>query len=68
MRLIDADKLIQVLNDNIGWESTKDIQVKIMEQPTAYDVNKVVENMREHNYYSITVDEAVKIVKGGLEE
>lgn len=47
MRLIDADSLIETLNKECGWENTKDIQVKIMEQPTAYDVDKVMEELKE---------------------
>jgi hypothetical protein len=64
MRLIDADKLKEVFDRNVVsagvWNEIIDMQ------PTAYDVDKVVEQLKAHNYYSTTVDEAVKIVKGGV--
>lgn len=56
MRLIDADELIEVIekekDDNdyicgLCMESTKDI---INEQPTAFDVKKVVEQLEDEMY------------------
>ncbi len=45
-RLIDADALFKVLNDkNIPWN--RQINDIIMAQPTAYDVEKVVEETGE---------------------
>ncbi|MDF2608968.1 MAG: hypothetical protein K0R92_442 [Lachnospiraceae bacterium] len=71
MRLIDADKFIEWLDiGHLRSPSEKclnEINVKQMidNQPTAYDVDKVVKKLKEHNYYSTTVDEVVKIVEGG---
>lgn len=52
MRLIDADKLIKVLNESLEGdvELTKDYELLgiddfIDAQPTAYDVDKVVEEL-----------------------
>ena len=79
MRLIDADKLIYKLNNELGWEETRRLQTMIMEQPTAYDVDKVVEkleklktirSMKDYASTGIIHDyadtkEAIEIVKGG---
>lgn len=68
MRLIDADKLKECYTGSNGVDDKAtyaSIRVMIDNQPTAYDVKKVIEKLKEHNYYSITVDEAVEIVKGG---
>lgn len=96
MRLIDADKVIKVLNDYIEHRNSynnEDIQKQretkignkmiegcigtIREQPTAYDVDKVVEQLedRSKEYNSgvrlhgkpekIITNEAIEIVKGG---
>lgn len=97
MRLIDADKLILHLNDFMLQQSPIDIQdiesihvsaviqdcIKaVEEQPTAYDVNKVIEELKEMgNEYCKSVEcngecdccehasmmqSAIKIVKGGI--
>lgn len=67
MRLIDVDKLIHTLaNDFIGGKKT--LGQVIDEQPTAFDVDKVVEQMEEHLFekYCIEGDEKIdEIVKGG---
>ena len=99
MRLIDADKLIEILEENIsklardikleqrGMQlsifvaqlcQTKHIIGVIDKQPTAYDVDKVVEQLKalcnaEVDYYSsndvIDREDALDIVKkGGLDE
>lgn len=84
MRLIDADKLILHLNDFMLQQSPIDIQniesIKVSavikdcikavdEQPTAYDVDKVVEKLGEikviGTYPYDVVKEAIEIVKGG---
>lgn len=84
MRLIDADKLILHLNDFMLQQSpidTQDIEsIKVSEvikdcikavdeQPTAYDVDKVVEKLGEikviGTYPYDVVKEAIEIVKGG---
>ena len=53
-RLIDADKLIEEIN-NLGWRLYDTLTLKglsialetIKEQPTAFDVDKVVEQLEE---------------------
>lgn len=80
-RLIDADVLFKELNDkNIPWN--RQINDIIMAQPTAYDVEKVVEELssnsrfvddiNEHNIKCISCvigqKTAIDIVKrGGVE-
>lgn len=83
-RLIDADKFKEYIAD--GFEQNKDLFtdehrdfVKVItcgflkdidEQPTAYDVDKVVEQLEENyscdvgNLKMISVDKAIEIVKG----
>ena len=54
MNLIDADKLIEEIN-NLGWRLYDTLTLKglsialetIKEQPTAFDVDKVVEQLEE---------------------
>lgn len=88
MRLIDADKLLEELNSfsmritgsanamalAVMHETKKSIAKMVDEQPTAYDVDKVVEQMEEYVKESSNVDynramiEAMEIVKsGGIE-
>ena len=86
-RLIDADKFKEYIVD--GFEQNKDLFtdeqrdfVKVVtcgflkdldEQPTAYDIDKVVEQLEENyscdvgNLKMISVDKAIEIVKGGAE-
>ena len=87
-RLIDADKFKEYIVD--GFEQNKDLFtdeqrdfVKVItcgllkdidEQPTAYDVDKVVEQLEENyscdvgNLKMISVDKAIEILKGGEQE
>lgn len=87
MRLIDADEFKEYIVD--GFEQSKDLFtdeqrdfVKVItcgflkdidEQPTAYDIDKVVEQLEENyscdvgNLKMISVDKAIEIVKGGAE-
>ena len=90
MRLIDADELILHLNDFMLQQSPIDIQdiesIKVSEvikdcikavdeQPTAYDVDKVVEELEEYSNADeaechgtipvIELDDAIEIVKRG---
>lgn len=84
MRLIDADKIIDKLkeytrtnNGEFNGACRSIIEV-IEQQPTAYDVDKVVEQLKaldnaEVDYYSsndvIDREDAIDIVeKGGLDE
>lgn len=94
MRLIDADELILHLNDFMMQESPIDVQdiesinvcavikecIKaVEEQPTAYDVDKVVEELEEYSNADeaerhgtipvIELDDAIDIVKrGGVDD
>ena len=66
MRLIDADKLILYLNDYAlqtapfrgeraeAYNAIKQCIETVEEQPTAYDINKVVEELNELDVKSIT--------------
>ena len=87
-RLIDADKFKEYIVD--GFEQNKDLFtdeqrdfVKVItcgllqdidEQQTAYDVDKVVEQLEENyscdvgNLKMISVDKAIEILKGGEQE
>lgn len=83
MRLIDADGLIKVLKDRatneaiMGYMTTYDVTNSIIdevdEQPTAYDVDKVVEKLKYNiigqlgndEVIRIPRDKAIEIVRGG---
>lgn len=84
MRLIDADKLIGVLHESLEGDCDlrKDYEFMgidefIKNQPTAYDVDKVVEELskKQNNkgfggtlqemFYDSGLDDAIEIVKGG---
>ena len=67
MRLIDADELIKCL-DYCAWNDATEV---VNAQPTAYDVEKVVEVVRE-DCYSMGFDESQteiivdEVKKGGV--
>ena len=76
MRLIDADELYDKLADRLTWLMGYGDEVYLTvgstirnvmdEQKTAYDVDKVVEQIKTlspANY--VTKDDVLKIVKGG---
>jgi hypothetical protein len=87
MKLIDADKLIDSMDDrykekvnnvpDILAEGFMQMEILIKEQPTAFDVDKVVEQLEKYQeplyYYQDTYtsgqisayDKAIKIVKAG---
>ena len=84
MRLIDADKLIEVLHKSLEGDCDlrKDYEFMgidefIKNQPTAYDVDKVVEQLgkKQNNkgfggtiqeiFYDSGLKDAIEIVKGG---
>ena len=78
MRLIDADTLIKDLSylytkNHIPVDMrAKGVLTTIMEQPTAYDVDKVVEQLEElanesGNAYLDCAD-VIEIVKSGVEK
>ena len=83
MRLIDADKLIKKID---GYTRTNNVEFNIAckyiievvkEQPTAFDVDKVVEQLEKESYYTdietdrevVNLNKASEIVKvGGTDE
>lgn len=80
MRLIDADKLKKAIQAVCGTDSITTVEYIIDEVPTAYDPDKIVEQLEEcktkkyvtgitHNPYELgachAMDDAVEIVKGG---
>lgn len=86
MRLIDADKLIEVLHESLEGDCDlredyefMGIDEFIKNQPTAYDVDKVVEQLKnEKEFWSDATynkeigkqkarsyEHAIEIVKGG---
>lgn len=74
MRLIDSDELINILEWNKGQDRDAlviiDSLIKLVKaRPTAYDVDKVVEELGEikviGTYPYDVVKEAIEIVKGG---
>lgn len=84
MRLIDADTLIKDLSylytkNHIPVDMrAKEILTTVMEQPTAYDVDKVVTQLERdkfiesetilsdiHQGYNAGLSRAIEIVKGG---
>ena len=84
MRLIDADKLAEYIAENeqafVFAIKTKDLTMLediILDIPTAYDVNKVVEQLKERSKEfnsglrlhgkpeDMLTDEAIEIVKAG---
>ena len=80
MRLIDADALIKNLSylytkNHIPVDMrAKEILTTIMEQPTAYDVDKVIEELELHSFelgtdslpvHYVRLNEAIDIVNQG---
>ena len=75
MRLVDADKLIEQLNKNSIFRTVTNAEGKsaieiIEEQPTAFDVDKVVEQLKEESILAekkvvVCLDDALEIVKDG---
>lgn len=83
MRLIDADELINEMKNDDAFDSyeLKMILENIENSPTAYDVDKVVENLEEMKsingsmktklcikFDEMTVNRAIEIVKQGVKE
>ena len=84
MRLIDADALIKNLSylytkNHIPIDMrAKEILTTIIEQPTAYDVDKVIEELELHSFelgtdtlpaHYVRLNDAIEIVKqGGVSE
>ena len=80
MRLIDADTLIKNLSylytkNHIPIDMrAKEILTTIIEQPTAYDIDKVVEELELHSFelgtdtlpvHYVRLNDAIEIVKQG---
>lgn len=56
MRLIDADKLRTILTDEEGPCALQTALIGIIDaQPTAYDVDKVVEQLKELKKYNLNL-------------
>lgn len=89
MRLIDAKELLnerpETLNPNMndeiksaynkGWNACNSEWISLIdEQPTAYDIDKVVEQLEENyscdvgNLKMISLDKAIEIVREGEQE
>lgn len=78
-RLIDADKLLEELREYHPLSISHGILSDIESFPTAYDVDKVIEQLEElketaYESYGlasgayVAMCNAIKIVKGGVEE
>lgn len=76
MRLIDADKLKHVIH--CAYSDDLEILEKIDEQPTAFDVDKVINELKRdkfiesecvlsdiHQGYNAGLSRAIEIIKGG---
>lgn len=73
MRLIDADEVIEYINRTPLSESAKGtIYNLIANQPTAYDVRKVVEQLEEYStpeiINTIAGKKVVKVKEGGIND
>lgn len=89
MRLIDADALIKALEGRAtneascgymtAYDVTNSIIDEVKEQPTAYNPDRVVEQLEDRStlsrpvgwsksYEIITLKDAVEIVKGGVDD
>jgi hypothetical protein len=77
MRLIDADKVKELINglDSLPWEEEVDDLVDSV--PTAYDVEKVVAELEEASYEAkmldakckyLNYDDTIHIVRNGGKE
>ena len=69
MRLIDADKLKHVIH--CAYSDDLEILEKIDEQPTAFDVDKVVEQLENYLFEKYCIEEDTiidEIIKGGETE
>ena len=76
-RLIDADKLIEDVLNNMPTGSARGVfRAFIDEQPTAYDIDKVIEKLEEksitfetdftvNEHRWILTNDAIEIVKAG---
>ena len=51
MRLIDADELIMRLRCNVLIDVTSEMEKEIEQQPTAYDKEKVIEELQKRRQW-----------------
>lgn len=58
MRLIDADKLMDSLKGNVLIDVTPELEDTIAEQPTAFDKEKVIEELKKHADIAFETDDA----------
>lgn len=82
MRLVDADVLLEELRKSRKWHAENGRELELLvrcenivdEQPTAYDVEKVVEELRSNTFdmslenpdcKAIWIEKAIEIVKRG---
>ena len=73
--MIDADKLKELYEDYEGLKVPCEVVLQnIDDMPTAYDIDKVVEQLEENyscdvgNLKMISLDKAIEIVRGGEQE
>ena len=77
-RLIDADKFLDFIKSELKQDRTDEKHLEniicVLENlPTAYDVDKVVEQLEKESYYTdietdrevVNLNEAIEIVKAG---
>lgn len=81
MRLIDADRLMDILRGNVLIDVTAELENEVAQQPTAFDKEKVIEELQKHshNYYpsidhyclsrkAVDLKDAIEIAeRGGIE-
>ncbi|MCI9025244.1 MAG: hypothetical protein HFG92_12510 [Dorea sp.] len=63
MRLIDAEELLECIDSVEGDEDLEDV---INEQPTAYDVEAVLDQIKELNENEFRYAIVVGIIKGNI--
>ena len=75
MRLIDADELKELYEDYEGLKVPCEVVLQNIDDiPTAYDIDKVVEQLEENyscdvgNLKMISLDKAIEIVRAGMRE
>ena len=81
MRIIDADKLLNKIDAYMcGSQDVMFVKELIKEQPTAFNVDKVVEQLEKSHFHTdatfdddseevVNLNEAIEIVrKGGIDE
>ena len=56
MRLIDADKLMDSLKGNVLIDVTPELEDTIAQQPTAFDKEKVIEELENYLFEKYCVE------------